>query len=415
MLASGGLPAWQGVALLLGSLLLMVPDGLELVSLAGCAGLAVAMTRPVSSCWPAERCKWRRIRVRRLNIRDGAAGRSHHSSCNGELPMTVASRGGSVRWCHVRYRRQEPRGRAPACARGPNDSLAATTAGVLFIVGTLSGLLSKATIAGVSGAADPLNEAADHSGAVVTSALLVLVMGLSLALIPVVLFPVLRRIDEVLAVGYLVVRGAIETACYIVVAVGWLLLEPLHGVMSAGSQTASARLGDVLIDADGINGVLALVFCLGAAIFYVLLYRSRIVPRWIAGWGLGAIPLYLAGGLLGLYGVIGTDSAGANLLSAPLALQEMVLAVWMIARGFRPADPLTPRRADDLDLEPTWSVAASPRVARSSRGSPASRTSERLTRRSATPARAASETARRTSRIATPGTDPRQRRTPPSA
>lgn len=43
MLASGGLPAWQGVALLLGSLLLMVPDGLELVSLAGCAGLAVAM------------------------------------------------------------------------------------------------------------------------------------------------------------------------------------------------------------------------------------------------------------------------------------------------------------------------------------------------------------------------------------
>jgi Domain of unknown function (DUF4386) len=108
-----------------------------------------------------------------------------------------------------------------------------------------------------------------------------------------------------------------------------------------------------LIDADGINGVLALVFCLGAAIFYVLLYRSRIVPRWIAGWGLGAIPLYLAGGLLGLYGVIGTDSAGANLLSAPLALQEMVLAVWMIARGFRPADRLTPRRADDLDLEPT--------------------------------------------------------------
>jgi uncharacterized protein DUF4386 len=241
----------------------------------------------------------------------------------------------------------------PRARVGRTDRLAATTAGVLFIVGTLSGLLSKATIAGVSGAADPLNEAADHSGAVVTSALLVLVMGLSLALIPVVLFPVLRTIDEVLAVGYLVVRGAIETACYIVVAVGWLLLEPLHGVMSAGSPTASARLGDVLIDADGINGVLALVFCLGAAIFYVLLYRSRIVPRWIAGWGLGAIPLYLAGGLLGLYGVIGTDSAGANLLSAPLALQEMVLAVWMIARGFRPADPLTPRRADDLDLEPT--------------------------------------------------------------
>jgi hypothetical protein len=43
LLAAGALPAWQGIALLAGSLLLMVPDGLELVDLAGCAVLAVAM------------------------------------------------------------------------------------------------------------------------------------------------------------------------------------------------------------------------------------------------------------------------------------------------------------------------------------------------------------------------------------
>jgi hypothetical protein len=43
LLVSGELPAWQGIALLLGSLLLMVPDGLELVSLTGCVALAIAM------------------------------------------------------------------------------------------------------------------------------------------------------------------------------------------------------------------------------------------------------------------------------------------------------------------------------------------------------------------------------------
>ena len=43
LLAAGVLPAWQGIALLVGSLLLMVPDGLELVSLSGCILLAVAM------------------------------------------------------------------------------------------------------------------------------------------------------------------------------------------------------------------------------------------------------------------------------------------------------------------------------------------------------------------------------------
>ena len=49
--------------------------------------------------------------------------------------------------------------------------------------------------------------AGEHPGTAVTTALLVLVMGLSLAFVPVVLFPVLRRVDGVLAIGYLVVRG----------------------------------------------------------------------------------------------------------------------------------------------------------------------------------------------------------------
>ena len=77
---------------------------------------------------------------------------------------------------------------------------AATTAGVLFIIGTVAGILSKAlTYFPVHNADDPLAYAADHSGSVATGALLVLVMGLSLALLAVVLFPVLRRVDEVLA------------------------------------------------------------------------------------------------------------------------------------------------------------------------------------------------------------------------
>ena len=97
------------------------------------------------------------------------------------------------------------------------------------------------------------------------------------------------------------------------------------------------RLGILLIDSDATSAVLTLVFCLGGVLFYALLYRSRIVPRWIALWGLAAIPLYVAAYLLAMYGVIGDNSSAQNLMSLPLAVQEMVLAVWMIARGFRPA------------------------------------------------------------------------------
>ena len=218
---------------------------------------------------------------------------------------------------------------------------AATTAGILYIIGTVAGILSKAVAYfPVHNADDPLAYAADHSGAVATGALLVLVMGLSLAMVPVVLFPMLRRLDEVLATGYLIIRGAVEATTYVIVATAWLLLVPLADTMSAGPGTASpagVRLGTLVIDSDGASAIMSLVFCLGGALFYVLLYRSRIVPRWIASWGLIGVPLYIAAYLLAMYGVVGINSSEVNLLSLPLAVQEMVLAVWMIARGFRPA------------------------------------------------------------------------------
>jgi len=216
---------------------------------------------------------------------------------------------------------------------------AATTAGILYIAGTVAGFLSLIVSAPVRDAGDPLAAAAEHSGAVVTGALLVLAMGLSLAFVPVVLFPVLRRVNEVLAIGYLIVRGAVETVCYVILAIAWLLIVPLGEAVSEGPGTASpagVRLGSLVIDSAGTNAVLALVFCLGAVMFYSLLYRSRIVPRWIALWGLVAIPFYVTANLLAMYAVIGANSSGQVLMFMPLAVQEMVLAVWLIARGFRP-------------------------------------------------------------------------------
>lgn len=217
---------------------------------------------------------------------------------------------------------------------------AATTAGILYIIGTVAGILSKAiAYFPVHDADDPLAYATAHSDAVATGALFVLVMGLSLAFVPVVLFPVLRRVDEVLATGYLIIRGAVETAIYVILAIAWLLLVPLGETMSAGPGTdspAGVRLGALVIDSEGASAMLTLVFCFGAVLFYLLLYRSRIVPRWITVWGFVGIPAYAAAYLLAMYGVIDGNSSGQNLLQLPLGLQEMVLAIWMIARGFRP-------------------------------------------------------------------------------
>ncbi len=218
---------------------------------------------------------------------------------------------------------------------------AARTAGVLYIMGTVAGIFSKViAYFPVHDADDPLGYAAEHSNTLTTGALLVLVMGFSLAFIPVVLFPVLRRVNEAVATGYLIIRGAVETTIYVISAIALLLLAPLAETMAAGSGTDSAagvRLGALVIDAEGVAAALTLVFCFGAVLFYFLLYKSRIVPRWITVWGFVGVPLYAAAYVLAMYGVIDGNSSEQNLLQLPLGVQEMVLAVWMIARGFRPA------------------------------------------------------------------------------
>ncbi len=233
---------------------------------------------------------------------------------------------------------------SPQRTRQREHRSAAITAGVLYITGTVAGILSKAVLADVSDASDPIAAASTQQTAVVTGAVLILVMGLSLALIPVVLLPVLRPVSEFLAYGYLVIRGAVETACYVVFVAGVLSLSVLGGLENAGD--VAPALGRLLVDGEGAATVTTLVFCLGAALFYVALFRSGLAPRWLSGWGLLGIPIYAAAALLSAYGAIETDSTSQTLLYMPLALQEMVLAIWMIARGFRP--PTVWRRRPSL-------------------------------------------------------------------
>jgi hypothetical protein len=77
------------------------------------------------------------------------------------------------------------------------------------------------------------------------------------------------------------------------------------------------------------------VFCVGAVMFYYLLYVSKRIPRWLSVWGLIGAPLMLVAGL-SLVFTGNPNSTFSSILYAPLGLQEMVLAVWLIARGFNP-------------------------------------------------------------------------------
>ena len=213
--------------------------------------------------------------------------------------------------------------------------------GVLYIIGTIAGMLSVVLTGPVLGGSDFLVNVSAHEIQIIAGALSVLIMGFALALVPVMMFPLLKKYNEALALGYVVFRGALETVMYIVLAIIWLFLIPVsQEYVKAGTPDASyfQTLGTVLLKGhDLIGPVQTIVFCLGALIFYYLLYQTNLIPRWLSGWGLIAIIPYLAAGLLVFFGFFGPLSTSEIVLDFPLALQEMVMAVWMIVKGFNPS------------------------------------------------------------------------------
>ncbi|MCK9592469.1 MAG: DUF4386 domain-containing protein [Methanoregula sp.] len=213
--------------------------------------------------------------------------------------------------------------------------------GVLYIIGTIAGMLSHVLTGPVLGDPDYLVNVSAHEIQIIAGALFVLIMGFSLAMVPVMMYPILKKYHEALALGYVVFRGALETVMYIILAITLLFLLPLsQEYVKAGTPDASyfQTLGAVLLKGrDLIGPVQTIVFCLGALIFYYVLYQTNLIPRWLSGWGLIAVIPYFAAGLLVLFGFFGPLSTSEIVLEFPLALQEMVMAVWLIVKGFNPS------------------------------------------------------------------------------
>jgi hypothetical protein len=207
-----------------------------------------------------------------------------------------------------------------------------TVVGVLYIIGTIAGILSVVFLGNSLSDSNYLVKASENQNQIVIASLLVLLMGFSLAMMSVVLFPILKKQNEALALGVVLFRGALEAVMYIILVICWLLLLTIsHEYVQAGTPDAShfQTLGAVLLKAgDQIGSILNVVFSLGALMIYYVFYQSKLLPRWMSVWGLIGAVLYLASGLSAMFGV------SLGFLMAPLALQEMVMAVWLIVKGF---------------------------------------------------------------------------------
>ena len=219
----------------------------------------------------------------------------------------------------------------------PSYRKTAKIVGVLFIIATGANLLTIPFVRHIN-APDYLINVSANATQVTIGALLESIMAVACVGIAIAIFPVLKKKNEALALGYVGAR-IIEGVIYIVVAViGRLLLLTLsQEFVKAGAPDVPyfQTLGTLLLATHDWAFVLAtLAFTLSALILNYLLYQSKLVPRFISVWGLIGAALLLAGNLLAMFGLLTETSVWMPFIFLPIASQEMFLAGWLIVKGF---------------------------------------------------------------------------------
>jgi hypothetical protein len=212
----------------------------------------------------------------------------------------------------------------------------AVITGVVFILATLMGLLATPLTPDLAGT-DYLTRVSTHPNQTAAGVLLLIIAYFACAGIAIVMYPVLKKCNAGLALGSVVFR-TIETAFYMVSLVGLMALVTLGQQFTTAGDADRATLqaiGNLLVSVRDHAALLAVfAFCVGAFMYYTLFFQSRLIPRWLSGFGIVAIILMMAACVLALFS--GNRITSYIPLAAPIAVQEIVLGVWLIVKGFNP-------------------------------------------------------------------------------
>jgi hypothetical protein len=207
--------------------------------------------------------------------------------------------------------------------------------GVLFIIATVACSLSV-VITGPLNSPDGLINVSANATQLIIGALLLLIDSIAVVVIPIMLFPIFKKHNETLALGYVGAR-IIEGVIFIASVISLLLLMTLsQEFVKSGSPDVPhfQTLGTLLLAAHDWTFLLGLtVFSLGSLILNYILYQSKLIPRWLSGWGFIGAALTLTASLIPQLGY-NLSSSIDTLMNSPIALQEMVFAVWLIVKGF---------------------------------------------------------------------------------
>ncbi|MFN2160086.1 MAG: DUF4386 domain-containing protein [Anaerolineales bacterium] len=210
--------------------------------------------------------------------------------------------------------------------------------GALFITATVTAIISLIILGDVLAGPDYLTASAEAQTRVVLAVIFETILAVSVMTIGILMFPVLKNVIESLALGYAVIR-LVEGVFIVLGSIGLLSLFTLGQEYAGGSQDAAnfqpaGLLALALRDWSIVFGTL-IFLGLGGLVLNYLLFNSKLVPRWLSAWGFFGAGLILMTGILSLFGLKPSSSI-TTMLALPIAVQEMVFAVWLILKGFNP-------------------------------------------------------------------------------
>jgi hypothetical protein len=156
----------------------------------------------------------------------------------------------------------------------------------------------------------------------------------------VVLYPILKRQNEILILGYVTAR-VMESVFIAVGLLSLLTIVTLRQEAAAGADAASLiTAGKSLVALHDWTFLLGPGFMVGVGnglILGYLMYTSGLVPRGFAVVGLIGGPVLIASGIAVMFGVIEAGGAVQTIATIPEALWELFLGIWPIVRGFNPS------------------------------------------------------------------------------
>ena len=208
--------------------------------------------------------------------------------------------------------------------------------GVLFLIALVLNIIAMPIYQPILNAEEFLTNAFPNNVKLIFGILLDFICIPAIILIPIMMFPILKKYSASLAIGYIGFR-AIEGMLFILSLVNYLsLLSLSQNYLNSSMQDASRFQfagNSIQAETSWLFLMYITFFAFGAMILNHLLYKSKLVPRFISIWGFSAGVFMLIGAVVGMFGFMDTMKI-MTICGPPIGLNEFVLVFWLLIKGF---------------------------------------------------------------------------------